>query len=281
MRITAARTTDRAKTVLVHIELVVLAILVIYPLVWIVGASLGPDKGIANASAIPSGATIRNYIDLLTTTDYARWYLNTFVVATANMVLSVGLSAFSAYVFSRMRFRGRKAGLLAMLVLQIFPSFLTAIAVYMLFLNFGMLDSLVGLVIVSVAAQLPYNTWLLKGYMDNISSSFDEAALLDGASRTQIFWQIILPLTKPMLTFVAITQFAVPWMDFILPQLLISSPENKTIAIGLFAMVNDQTRNEFTLFAAGAVLVAVPITLMYVLLQRHLIHGLSAGGEKG
>lgn len=281
MKITTARTADRAKTVLVHVELVVLAILVIYPLVWIVGASLGPDKGIANASAIPSGATIRNYIDLLTTTDYARWYLNTFMVATANMVLSVGLSAFSAYVFSRMRFRGRKAGLLAMLVLQIFPSFLTAIAVYMLFLNFGMLDSLVGLVVVSVAAQLPYNTWLLKGYMDNISSSFDEAALLDGASRTQIFWQIILPLTKPMLTFVAITQFAVPWMDFILPQLLISSPENKTIAIGLFAMVNDQTRNEFTLFAAGAVLVAVPITLMYVLLQRHLIHGLSAGGEKG
>lgn len=281
MRISRARTVDGAKTALIHLELLVLAVVVIYPLMWIVGASLGPDKGLANASAIPDGATLRNYADLLTSTDYPRWYLNSFLVATANMVFSVVLSAFSAYVFSRMRFRGRKAGLLAMLILQIFPSFLTAIAVYMLFLNFGMLDSLVGLVVVSIAAQLPYNTWLLKGYMDNISPSFDEAALLDGASRTQIFRQIILPLTKPMLTFVAITQFAVPWMDFILPQLLISSPEKKTIAIGLYAMVSDQTRNEFTLFAAGAVLVAVPITLMYVLLQKYLIHGLTAGGEKG
>lgn len=269
------------KSVLVHLELAVVAVVVIYPLIWIVGASLGPGKGLANATAIPDGATLRNYVELLTSTHYPRWYLNSFLVATANMVLSVPLSAFSAYVFSRMRFRGRRAGLLAMLVLQIFPSFLTAIAVYMLFLNFGLLDSLVGLVVVSVAAQLPYNTWLLKGYMDTISSSLDEAALLDGASRTQIFVRILLPLTRPMLTFVAVTQFAVPWMDFILPQLLIRSPENKTIAIGLYAMVNDQTRNEFTLFAAGAVLVAVPITLLYVCLQRYLIHGLAVGGDKG
>lgn len=265
----------------VHCELVVMAAVVVYPLVWVVGASFGPDKGLANASAIPAGATLDNYRELLTGTDYPRWYLNSLIVATANAVLSVVLSAFNAYVFSRLRFRGRSAGLLVMLVLQVFPSFLTAIAVYMLFLNLGLLDSLVGLVVVSVAAQLPYNTWLLKGYMDNISTSFDEAALMDGASRLQVFRIIILPLTKPMLTFVAITQFAVPWMDFVLPQLLISSPEKKTIAIGLFAMVNDATRNDFTLFAAGAVLVAVPITILYVALQRYLISGLTVGGEKG
>ena len=192
-----------------------MAAVVVYPLVWVVGASFGPDKGLANASAIPAGATLDNYRELLTGTDYPRWYLNSLIVATANAVLSVVLSAFNAYVFSRLRFRGRSAGLLVMLVLQVFPSFLTAIAVYMLFLNLGLLDSLVGLVVVSVAAQLPYNTWLLKGYMDNISTSFDEAALMDGASRLQVFRIIILPLTKPMLTFVAITQFAVPWMDFV------------------------------------------------------------------
>ena len=223
----------------VHCELVVMAAVVVYPLVWVVGASFGPDKGLANASAIPAGATLDNYRELLTGTDYPRWYLNSLIVATANAVLSVLLSAFNAYVFSRLRFRGRSAGLLVMLVLQVFPSFLTAIAVYMLFLNLGLLDSLVGLVVVSVAAQLPYNTWLLKGYMDNISTSFDEAALMD------------------------------------------SSPEKKTIAIGLFAMVNDATRNDFTLFAAGAVLVAVPITILYIVLQRYLISGLTVGGEKG
>lgn len=269
------------RIVLLHGELLVVAAVVIYPLVWIIGSSFGPTKGLASASAIPDGATLRNYRELLSSTDYLRWYLNSFLVATANMVLSTILSAFSAYVFSRLRFRGKRVGLLAMMVLQVFPSFLTAIAVYMLFLNFGLLDSLAGLVIVSVAAQLPYNTWLLKGYLDNISMSFDEAALLDGASRMQVFRLIILPLARPMLTFVAVTQFAVPWMDFVLPQLLISSPEKKTIAIGLFAMISDPTRNDFTLFAAGAVLVAVPITVLYVVLQRYLIAGLTAGGEKG
>ncbi len=278
---TGARIGRLARQFLVHVELLAVAAVVIYPLVWIVGASFGPTKGLANATPIPAGATLDNYRELLSSTDYPRWYLNSLMVATANMVLSTVLSAFNAYVFSRLRFRGKSAGLLAMLVLQVFPSFLTAIAVYMLFLNFGLLDSLFGLVVVSVAAQLPYNTWLLKGYMDNISMSFDEAALMDGASRLQVFRIIILPLTRPMLTFVAVTQFAVPWMDFILPQLLITTPEKKTIAIGLFAMINDESRNDFTLFAAGAVLVAIPITILYTVLQRYLIQGLTAGGEKG
>ncbi|WP_249367744.1 MULTISPECIES: sugar ABC transporter permease [unclassified Actinomyces] len=276
-----ARTGRWLRLGLIHLELLVVAAAVIYPLMWIIGASFGPTKGLANATPIPSGATLDNYRDLLGGTDYPRWYLNSLLVATANSVLSTTLSAFNAYVFSRMRFRGKKVGLVVMMVLQVFPSFLTAIAVYMLFLNFGLLDSLMGLVVVSVAAQLPYNTWLLKGYLDNISLSFDEAALIDGASRVQVFRMIILPLTRPMLTFVAVTQFAVPWMDFVLPQLLISSPEKKTVAIGLFAMVSDPTRNDFTSFAAGAVLVAVPITILYIALQKHLIAGLTVGGEKG
>lgn len=170
---------------------------------------------------------------------------------------------------------------MTILVLQMFPAFLTAIAVYMLFLNFGLLDSLVGLVVVGIAAQLPYNIWLLKGYLDNISPSFDEAALIDGASRTQIFTKIIIPLASPMLTFVAVLQFAAPWMDFILPRLLISSEEKKTVAIGLYSMIIDQTRNEFTLFASGSVLVAIPIAVLYIVLQKYLINGLSAGGDKG
>ena len=272
---------DLLAKVLIHLELIVLAVVVIYPLVWVVGASFGATGGLAQASAIPADPSLRNYVHLIRETPFVRWYLNSLFVATANAVLSVLLSSFSAYVFSRLRFRGRKAGLLVMLVLQIFPTFLSAIAVYILYLNFGLLDSLWGLVLASVAAQLPYNTWLLKGYVDGIPTSLDEAALLDGASRTQIFVRIVLPLMRPMLTFVAITQFATPWMDFILPKLLISSAENKTVALGLFEMIVDQTRNEFTTFAAGAVLVAVPITVGYIALQRYLISGLSAGAEKG
>lgn len=273
--------TGKWKTALIYLELIVMAVIIIYPVTWIIGSSFGSSKGLANATAIPANPTLNNYKDLLTNTKFPLWYMNTLKVAFANMVCGVLLSTLGAYAFSRFKFKGKKASLLSILILQMFPTFLTAIAVYMLFLNFGLLNSLTGLIVVGVAAQLPYNLWLLKGYLDGIPSSFDEAALIDGASRTQIFVRIILPLASPMLTFVAVTQFAAPWMDFILPKLLISSEEKKTVAIGLFSMISDETRNEFTLFAAGAVLVAVPIAIMYIALQKYLINGLTAGGDKG
>jgi arabinogalactan oligomer/maltooligosaccharide transport system permease protein len=274
------RTRNRIATVVIHVELVVVAIIVLYPLVWIVGSSLGSGRSLAQASAIPADPTLANYVRLLTDTPFATWYVNSLIVAVSNMVLSVLFSAIAAYVFARLRFAGRRLGLLVMLVIQIFPTFMTAIAIYILYLNFGLLDSLAGLVIASVAAAVPYNIWLLKGYLDGISTSLDEAAVLDGASHLQIFTRILLPLMTPMLTFVAVTQFAVPWMDFILPRLLISSPQNYTVAIGLFQLISDQTRNDFTTFAAGAILVAVPITVLYMVLQRYLVAGLAQGGEK-
>ncbi|MDQ1216686.1 sugar ABC transporter permease [Microbacterium arborescens] len=274
------RTRNRIVTALIHVELVVVAVIVLYPLAWIVGSSLGSGRSLAQASAIPADPTLDNYARLFTDTPFATWYGNSLIVALSNMVLSVLLSAIAAYVFARLRFAGRRLGLLAMLVIQIFPTFMTAIAIYILYLNFGLLDSLAGLVIASVAAAVPYNVWLLKGYLDGISTSLDEAAVLDGASHRQIFTRILLPLMTPMLTFVAVTQFAVPWMDFILPRLLISSPQNYTVAIGLFQLISDQTRNDFTTFAAGAILVAVPITVLYMVLQRYLVAGLAQGGEK-
>ncbi|MDF2916353.1 MAG: sugar transporter permease [Microbacterium sp.] len=274
------RTRNRFLTVLIHVELLIVAIIVLYPLAWIVGSSFGSGRSLAQASAIPADPTLANYIRLFAETPFATWYGNSLFVAVSNMVISVLLSAIAAYVFARLRFAGRRLGLLVMLVIQIFPTFMTAIAIYILYLNFGLLDSLSGLVIASVAAAVPYNIWLLKGYLDGISTSLDEAAVLDGASHLQIFTRILLPLMTPMLTFVAVTQFAVPWMDFILPRLLISSPQNYTVAIGLFQLISDQTRNDFTTFAAGAILVAVPITVLYMVLQRYLVAGLAQGGEK-
>ncbi|MDD7943248.1 sugar ABC transporter permease [Microbacterium sp. NE2HP2] len=274
------RTRNRFLTVLIHVELLIVAIIVLYPLAWIVGSSFGSGRSLAQASAIPADPTLANYIRLFAETPFATWYGNSLFVAVSNMVISVLLSAIAAYVFARLRFAGRRLGLLVMLVIQIFPTFMTAIAIYILYLNFGLLDSLTGLVIASVAAAVPYNIWLLKGYLDGISTSLDEAAVIDGASHLQIFTRILLPLMTPMLTFVAVTQFAVPWMDFILPRLLISSPQNYTVAIGLFQLISDQTRNDFTTFAAGAILVAVPITVLYMVLQRYLVAGLAQGGEK-
>ncbi|WP_100443973.1 sugar ABC transporter permease [Glycomyces xiaoerkulensis] len=275
------RRKGRLSSVLIHLELLVVAVIVIFPLMWVVGASFGPGGGLANTSPIPEDASLDNYVHLFTQTGYGRWYLNSLYVATLNMVGSVVLSALCGYVFARIRFRGRKFGMLAILVLQMFPSFLTAIAVYMLFLNFGLLDSLTGLALVSIAAALPYNTWLMKGYADNLPASLDEAAALDGAGRITIFRKIILPLMRPMLAFVAITQFTIPWMDFILPRLLLQSPSKQTVALGLFEMITDQYANDFTTFAAGAVFLAVPITVLFVVMQRYLVAGAMAGAEKG
>jgi len=271
----------RLASVFIHLELTVVALIVIFPLMWVVGASFSPGDGLASVSPIPTEATIEHYTNLFTGTDYGRWYLNSLYVAVINTIGSVVLAALCGWVFSRIRFRGRKVGLLGILILQMFPTFLTAIAVYMLFLNFGLLDSLTGLALVSMAAALPYNIWLMKGYTDNLPDSLDEAAAIDGAGRLTIFWKIILPLMRPMLTFVAITSFTVPWMDFILPRLLLQSTEKQTVALGLFDMISDQYSSEYTTFAAGAVILAVPITILYIVLQRYLVTGASAGAEKG
>ncbi|THV33638.1 sugar ABC transporter permease [Glycomyces buryatensis] len=272
---------DTIASVFIHLELLVVALIVIFPLLWVVGASLSPGDGLGAVSPFPADATFDHYIDLFTETNYGRWYLNSLYVATLNMIGSVALAALCGYVFSRVRFKGRKAGMLSILILQMFPAFVAAIAVYMLFLNFGLLDSLTGLALVSIAAALPYNIWLMKGYTDNLPASLDEAAAIDGASRLTIFRKIILPLMRPMLTFVAITQFTLPWMDFILPRLLLQSPDKQTVALGLFQMISDEYSNAYTTFAAGAVFLAVPITILYIILQRYLVTGAAAGAEKG
>lgn len=268
-------------TTLIYLLLTLIALIVLFPIIWIMGSSFGESTGLANATPIPKNPTIIHYQELFEKTKFSLWYWNTLKIALLNMVLSIFLSTSAAYVFSRFKFKGKKFGMIAMLVLQMFPSFMGMIAIYILFLNFGLLDNHLGLVLVYAAGQIPFNTWLIKGYLGAVPKSLDESAMIDGATKTQVFFKIILPLSKPILTFVALTQFMVPWMDFILPRLLISSNEKKTLAIGLFDLIKGQTNQNFTMFAAGAVLVAVPITILYVVLQKYVIQGVTAGANKG
>ncbi|WP_315906029.1 sugar ABC transporter permease [Priestia koreensis] len=268
-------------TTLIYIELIIVGAAVLFPIIWIVGSSFGESSGLANATAIPEHPTIIHYKELIEKTKFLAWYWNTFKIAVLNMIFSVLLSTSTAYIFSRFKFKGKKVGLMSILILQMFPSFMGMIALYILFLNFGLLNSHMGLVIIYAAGQIPFNTWLIKGYLQSVPKSLDESAMIDGATKTQIFFKIIMPLSKPILTFVALTQFMAPWMDFILPRLLISSNEKKTLAIGLFDLIKGNTNTNFTMFAAGAILVAVPITLLYIFLQKYLISGLTAGANKG
>ncbi|MDP9750844.1 sugar ABC transporter permease [Thermoanaerobacter pentosaceus] len=271
---------DMIRKAYIYSLLVVISLIVIIPILWIIGSSLSPGDSLFSSTLIPKNPSLIHYRNLLTNSDFPLWYKNTLKIATINMVVSVFLSTSSAYVFSRYRFRGRKPTLMVMLVLQMFPSFLAMTAIYVLLLQLGLLDTHLGLILVYATGQIPYNTWVAKGYFDGISRSMDEAAKIDGASNFTIFYKIILPLAKPIITFIALTNFTGPWMDFVLPKLILRSADKKTLAMGLYDMAVNQHNTKFTVFAAGAVLVAIPITLLFIYIQKHIVEGLTKGAVK-
>jgi arabinogalactan oligomer/maltooligosaccharide transport system permease protein len=266
--------------ILIHIELIIVAIAVLYPLLWVIGSSVNPVNGINRGTMIPEQPTLANYIRLFEKTKFAAWYLNTLYVAVLTTIFSMLLHTMTAFSFARFKFRGRKTGLLAVMILQMFPSFLGLTALYMVALNFRMLNNLNMLVIIYVAGGIPGNIWLVRGYMLNIPKSIDEAAFIDGASKLQLFVKLILPLSMPIVFFIAVTSFMGPWMDYMLPRYLINRDAKRTLAIGLFDLVT-RSNNDFTAFCAGCVLVAIPITIMYMVFQRFLLEGLTAGANKG
>lgn len=187
----------------------------------------------------------------------------------------------TAYAFSRYRFVGRKYGLYAFLILQMFPVLMAMVAIYILLNTIGLLDSLWGLVLVYVGGSIPMNAFLVKGYFDTIPRELDESAKMDGAGHLRIFFTFMIPLAKPIIAVVALFNFMAPFMDFILPRIVLRSPENFTLALGLYNMVNDQFANTFTRFAAGSILIAIPIAIVFLFLQRYLISGLMSGSTKG
>ena len=278
---TAAKTKEILITILLYAILIFLSIIVLLPIIWIIGSSFNSGATLSSATMIPENPTLRHYIRLFTETDYLQWYWNTFRIAVIHTILSIFLSTSMGYVFSRFVFKGKKIALITMLVLQMFPMFMAMAALYVLFLNFGLLDTHFALILIYSAAQIPMNTWLIKGYLTSIPKELDESAMLDGATKLQTFTRIIFPLIKPIVSFVGVTAFIVPWMDFIFPRLILSSQENWTLAIGLFNMIHGIDTNDYTVFAAGAVLVAVPITILYIAMQKFLIEGITAGASKG
>lgn len=275
------RVRENITVTLIYIVLIATAVFVLYPIVWVIIGSLNPGDTLFSTTFFPEKLSLKHYEHLFTNTDYLLWYKNTLFVATANMIISTFLVVTAAYAFSRFRFRWRRGLLMGMLVLQMFPGFMGMIAIYILLLQLNLLDNLWGLILVYAAGAIPFGTWLVKGYFDGISRSLEEAAKIDGASNTVIFFKVMLPLSTPILTFIAVNNFVGPWMDFIFARLVLRSSENKTLAIGLFEMVTGRGNTEFTTFAAGAVLVAVPITLLYMFLQKYIIEGLRAGANKG
>lgn len=257
--------------------------IIIYPVLWIIGSSFNPGDSLSSSKMIPDNATLNHYKELfdLENSDYLLWYFNSIKISVMTMILTVISVSFTAYAFSRYRFVGRKNGLMTFLILQMIPNFAALIAIYVLATRTGLIDTHLGLVLLYVGGQIPMNTWLMKGYLDSIPRDLDESAKMDGAGHLRIFFQIVMPLAKPIIAVVALFSFVAPFGDFILAKILISSSDKYTLAVGLYSMVGKQFGAEFTKFAAGSVLIAIPIAILFLFLQKYFVSGLTAGGTKG
>lgn len=278
---TSQRTIQFVNKTIITIVLTFIAMAVLYPLIYLISAAFAPGNSISSLSIIPfkDGITLEHYRFLFNNTNYMLWFKNTFLIALGTSATTVLTCAIAAYVFSRFRFPFKKSMMLSLLILQIFPSFVGMVAIYVILLRIGGLDTLWGMILIYLAGNIPYNTWLVKSYIDSIPRSLDEAARIDGASNARTFSQIVLPLAKPIIIFLAITSFTGPWMEFIFSKMILRSNANQTLALGLFSFVTDR-KNEFTTFCAGALIIAIPFVIFFILTQRILVTSLSSGALK-
>ena len=260
----------------------------VFPILYIVSAALNPLGSIVTTTLIPRDASLVNFQSLFgdASRPFPRWFLNTFIVCTAVTVVQVFCSALSAYAFSRLRFRARRAGLLTLLLIQLFPQFLAAIALFLLFTEIGDvipqigLDTVAGYTLVLCGFALG-QVWLIKGFFDSIPKSLDEAATVDGAGHAKIFFSILLPLIRPILAVTGLLAFVGVISEFLLGQIFLRSLESKTLAVGLYGLIDADRSNNLGVFAAGALLTAIPVVLLFQYLQRYIVGGLTAGGVKG
>lgn len=274
----------RGKRALAYILLIAVCVIIIYPLLWTIGASFNPGNSLVSTSIIPKNPTNEHYVKLFAGEGnlfYKQWYLNSLKISVFTMLLSLISVSFTAYAFSRFRFKGRKNGLTLFMLLQMIPQFSALTAIFVLGQMLGLINSHWLLILIYVGGQIPMNSYLLKGYMDTIPMDLDESARIDGASRTRIFWQIIIPLSRPMLAVVAMNGFTGPLGDFALSSVILRNPESYTLPIGLYKLVSDKMGASYTTFAAGAILISIPIVIIFLSLQKHFVSSLTAGGTKG
>jgi len=276
---------ERVSNTVIYTILTVLGFIWLLPIAWLIMTSLRAEPGAYTTYIIPKGWTLDNYAKLFTNTElfnFPRWFMNTLFVACVSCVITTLLTLMVAYTYSRLRFKSRRGLMNMSLVLGMFPGFMSMIAIYHFMKLLGLDQSLAALIMVySGGAALKY--YVAKGFFDTIPRSLDEAALIDGATRNDVFFKIILPNSMPIVTYTAIEAFIAPWVDFIFVSVIMKDNyDNYTVALGLFRMLErENIYNYFTQFCAGAVLVAVPITLLFIKIQKFYVGGVVGGAVKG
>lgn len=271
----------RVNKILTYTYLIFLSIIIIYPLLITATSAFRSGNLMAFDLKLTGPWTLDNFRRLFEETLYPQWYMNTLKVALTTMVIQVAAITLAGFAYSRYRFIGRKQSLKFFLIVQMVPTTAALTAFYVMALLLGGLDKHWFLIFVYIGGGIPMNTWLMKGYFDTVPMELDESARLDGAGHLRTFWQIILPLVRPMIAVQALWAFMSPFGEYLLARFLLRSPENYTVANGLQTFINNPRDQRVALFAAGAILIAVPIATLFFFLQKNFVSGLTAGGTKG
>ncbi|GEA85915.1 sugar ABC transporter permease [Cellulomonas gelida] len=265
---------------------VVVIVYAAFPLVYVLSASLASSGTLTGSTQLFRSVTSANY-QALDSTRFWEWAGNSLQVAVVTAAGSVLMGAAAAYAFSRFRFQGRRGGLTTLLIIQMFPQMLAFVAIFLLLLSLGAvipslgLNSKLALICVYLGGALGSNTLLMYGFFNSVPRELDEAAKIDGASHAQIYWTIILRLVTPILAVVGLLSFIATFGEFILARVILTSESNWTLAVGMYAWVSDQLNANWGLFAAGAVIAALPVLVLFLVLQKYIVGGLTAGSVKG
>jgi len=253
-----------------------------YPVLRIVNISLRPGDQLysTDLGVIPDGATLEAYRQILFEKPFPTWIRNSLLVSLSTALIGVSLASLAGYAFSRFRFRGRGPALQAILVTQMFPATMLLLPLYMIMRKLHLVDTLAGVVIAYAATALPFCIWTMKGYYDTIPQDLEEAALIDGCSPLQAFRRVTLPLSAPALVITGLFSFMTGWSEFIVARVLLPDASLHTLPLGLESLASTY-QTEWANYAAGSLLVCVPVVVLFLLLSRYLVSGLTLGGVKG
>jgi arabinogalactan oligomer / maltooligosaccharide transport system permease protein len=272
-----------------HLVLALIVLFALFPIVFVISAAINPLGTLSSTELLPTNAGGQNFVNLLTDDryPYARWFINSTIIAGVSAFASVFLSMCAAYAFSRMRFRGRRSGLMALLLIQMFPQFLAIVTIFIIFTTvtdlwpaFGF-NQVWGLLLLYLGGALGVNTWLMKGFLDTVPKELDESATMDGASHAQAFFRIILPLVAPILAVTALIAFISTINEYLMASVFLTNTESRTLAVGLYGMIAGERNVNFGMFAAGTLITAVPTVGVFLWLQKYIVSGLTAGAVKG
>lgn len=279
-----------------HVLLVFFTLFTIYPILWVVTIAFSGRQNLAIATLPPEPTftdrlraitpwpetwSFSNFTSVMTDQPFAQWMLNSAIIAVGTTVVGVFLACTAAYAFSRFKFPGQRAGMMAFLVSQMFPGTLMLIPLFIILVQWlGLGSSRMGLIIVYATTSIPFSVWMLKGYFDTIPRDLEEAALMEGASVGKIFWSIILPLAKPAVAVTALFSFMTSWNEFILAATFMDQEAMYTAPVGLRFFVGGFSQ-QWGYFAAGSIIVSIPVVFLFLFLQKYLVSGLTAGSVKG